>query len=137
MNNRRTKTRRDNGRVSTRETTCQGAPLRETDENGITTIYAYDSARQLIEITRSEVCDTDGDCITPETITEYERDGAGGVLRTIERIGAMQRETRTEYDLQGRVVKKVDALGRITTTAYSEDGLTTTTTTPGGATSRR
>ena len=40
----------------------------------------------------------------------------------------------TEYDALGRVTKQVDVLGRETTTEYSEDSLTTTVTTPAGAT---
>ncbi len=40
----------------------------------------------------------------------------------------------TEYDLLGRTIRKVDILGRVTTTSYSTDGLTSTITTPAGAT---
>lgn len=40
----------------------------------------------------------------------------------------------TEYDLLGRMTGQTDALGRTTTYAYSADGLTTTVTTPSGAT---
>ena len=123
----------DNGRHMTRRLTCQGQILEETDADGITTHYTYNSARQLVETTRSAVYDGEV-CITPETITEYERDGAGRVTRTTTYIGAMKTVTTTEYDLQGRVVKQVDELGRETLTAYSEDGLTTTITTPTGAT---
>jgi len=123
----------DNGRRMSRRLTCQGQLLEETDADGITTHYAYDSARQLIETTRSAVYDGEV-CITPEIITEYERDGAGNVTRTTTRIGALKRTTSTEYDTQGRVVKQTDELGRVTLTAYSEDGLTTTVTTPAGAT---
>ncbi len=123
----------DNGRRMTRRLTCQGNLLEETNADGVTTHYTYDSARQLVETTRSAVYDGEV-CITPETITEYERDGAGRVTRTTTYIGAMKTVTSTEYDLQGRIVKQVDELGRETLTAYSVDGLTTTVTTPAGAT---
>ncbi|MCH5285454.1 MAG: RHS repeat protein, partial [Akkermansiaceae bacterium] len=123
----------DNGRSMTRSLTCQGQILEETDADGITTHNTYDSARQLVETTRSAVYDGE-ECITPEIITEYERDGEGRVTRTTVYTGPMKTETRTEYDLQGRVVKQVDTLGRETLTEYSEDGLTTTVTTPTGAT---
>ncbi|MBQ3525958.1 MAG: RHS repeat protein, partial [Akkermansia sp.] len=66
------KTTCGNGRFSTTEWMCCGR-LSETDEDGITTTYAYDSARQLTEISREEVYDGET-CITPETITEYTRD---------------------------------------------------------------
>ena len=107
--------------------------LRETDEDGITTTYAYDSAHQLIETSRDAVYDGDV-CVTPETITEFTRDAAGRVLNINRRIGAMSTTESTEYDALGSTVKQVDVLGRETTTEYSVDGLTTTTTTPAGAT---
>ncbi|QNB44728.1 RHS repeat protein [Akkermansia muciniphila] len=46
----------------------------------------------------------------------------------------MRTTEETAYDLLGRVTRKTDVLGRVTTTSYSEDGLTATTTTPSGAT---
>jgi len=123
----------DNGRSISRRLTCQGQLLEETDADGITTHYTYDSSRQLIETTRSAVYDGEI-CITPEIITEYERNGAGMVTRTVTNIGALKRTTATEYDTQSRVVKQTDELGRVTLTAYSENGLVTTVTTPAGAT---
>ena len=36
---------------------CDGGLLWETAENGIRTDYAYDTARQLVEVTRSAVMD--------------------------------------------------------------------------------
>ena len=128
-----TKTTRGNGRFSTTTWMCCGR-LSETDEDGITTTYAYNSARQLTEISREEVYDGET-CITPETIMEYTRDAVGRVLTTTRRVGPMATTESTEYDILGRVTKQVDVLGRITTTAYSADGLTTTVTTPAGATS--
>ena len=128
-----TKTTRGNGRISTTTWMCCGR-LSETDEDGITTTYAYNSARQLTETTRSAVYDGDI-CVTPETITEFTRDAAGRVLSTTRRIGALTTTETTAYDALGRVTQQVDTLGRVTTTAYSADGLTTTRTTPAGATS--
>ena len=127
-----TKTTRGNGRFSTTEWMCCGI-MSETDEDGITTTYAYDSARQLTEISREEVYNGET-CITPETITEYTRDAAGRVLATTRRIGAMETTESAEFDSLGRVTKQTDILGRVTTTAYSADGLTTTVTSPAGAT---
>ena len=127
------KTTRGNGRFSTTTWMCCGR-LSETDEDGITTTYAYDSARQLTEISRDAVYDGNT-CITPETITEYTRDAAGRVLTTIRRVGPMETTGAAEYDALGRVVKQTDVLGRVTMTMHSTDGLTTTVTTPSGATS--
>ncbi|MBE6434569.1 MAG: RHS repeat-associated core domain-containing protein, partial [Akkermansiaceae bacterium] len=128
-----TKTTRGNGRFSTTTWMCCGR-LSETDEDGVTSTYAYDSARQLTEISREEVYNGET-CITPETITEFTRDAAGRVLATTRRIGAMETTESAEFDSLGRVTKQTDVLGRVTTTEYSADGLTTTVTTPAGATS--
>ena len=130
--NRWIKRTRSNGRITTRAYMCSGDLLNETDENGVTTTYGYDSARQLAEVIRSAV--TEGETvITPETIVSYTRDAQGRVLQTRTDTGAMTTVERTEYDLLGRIISQTDALGR-TTYAYSADGLTTTVTTPSGAT---
>ena len=121
------KTTKGNGRTSTTEWMCCG-PLRETDEDGITTGYGYNSAKQLVETIRSAT-ET-----TPETITSYTKDAAGRTIATRRDVGPMTTVERTEYDDQGRVVSSTDMLGRVTRTEYSEDGLTTTVTTPAGAT---
>ena len=126
------KTTRGNGRFSTTEWMCCGK-LSETNEDGITTSYGYNSAHQLVETIRSEV--KDGDVIvTPETITSYTHDAAGRTLSVRRDIGAMTTTESTEYDLLGRVTKQIDVLGRETITDYNADGLTSTVTTPAGAT---
>ena len=129
---RRTKTTRGNGRVSATSWMCCGK-LSETDEDGILTSYGYNSAHQLVETIRSEISDGNT-VITPETITTYTRDAAGRVLQTRRDRGAMTTTESVEYDRLGRIVKQTDVLGRVTATAYSEDGLTETVTTPAGAT---
>ncbi len=133
VQNQRVGTLHDNGRSSSREMTCTGDILWEIDENGVRTDYAYDSARRLIEISRAEVREGET-VITPETITEYVRDAAGRVTSTITRTGAMETTQSATYDAAGRIVSQTDVLGRTSITAYSEDGLTTTVTTPRGAT---
>lgn len=67
------KTTKGNGRTSTTEWMCCG-PLRETDEDGITTSYGYNSAKQLVETIRAAT-ET-----TPETIISYTKDAAAGRL---------------------------------------------------------
>ena len=126
------RTTRGNGRSSSTTWMCCGK-LSETDEDGITTSYGYNSAHQLVETIRSEV--KDGDVVvTPETITSYTHDAAGRTLTTRRDIGAMTTTESTAYDALGRVISQTDILGRVTTTHYSEDELTTTVTTPAGAT---
>ncbi|MEI3557635.1 MAG: RHS repeat-associated core domain-containing protein [Akkermansia muciniphila] len=126
-NRRRTKTIKGNGRTNTTEWMCCG-PLRETDEDGITTSYGYNTAKQLVETIRSAT-ET-----TPETITSYSYDAVGRTIATRRDVGPMTTEQRTEYDDLGRVISFTDMLGRTTRTGYGEDGLTTTATTPAGAT---
>lgn len=125
--NRWIKRTRANGRITEREMMCCG-PLWERDEDGILTTYSYNTARQLVEVIRSAT-ET-----TPEMITSYTRDAMDRILETRVDIGPMTTITRTSYDLLGRRVSYTDKLGRVTTYSYSEDGLTTTETTPTGAT---
>jgi RHS repeat-associated protein len=131
--NRWVKRTAGNGRVTQRELMCDGRLLWEIDENGIRTDYAYDTARQLVETTRSAVMDGET-VITPETITTYTMDAAGRILSTRQDMGAMTTSESSEYDLLGRITSSTDVLGRVTAYAYSQDGLTTTQTTPSGAT---
>ncbi|MBT9450126.1 DUF4329 domain-containing protein [Akkermansia glycaniphila] len=128
IRNRWTKRTRSNGRTTTRAHICTGDLLRETDENGTTTTYGYDSSRQLIETVRSATA------TTPETVTSYQRDAQGRILRTRRDTGAMTTVETAAYDLQGRLIAQTDTLGRTTAYAYSADGLTETLTTPSGAT---
>lgn len=103
--NRRVETVRDNGRTSSRALTCTGEPLWEVDEDGVRTDYAYNTARQLIETTRSEINDGT-DVVTPETITAYERDAAGQIISATTHIGPMRTTEETAYDLLGRATRK-------------------------------
>ena len=124
-----------NGRTSERELMCDGRILREIDEDGIQSDYTYDTARQLVEVTRSAVMmGEEATIITPETITVYTRDAVGRELSTRRDTGALSVTESTTYDLLGRLTSTTDVLGRTTHYAYSADGLTTTQTTPGGAT---
>ena len=133
VQNRWSNRTRMNGRITTRALMCTGEPLWEIDEDGVRTDYAYDSARRLVEIIRSEVSHGDA-VVTPETITSYARDAVGHITHERTDTGAMTATTSTTYDLAGRVTMQTDVLGRTTATAYSSDGLTTTLTTPSGAT---
>ncbi|WP_354833796.1 RHS repeat-associated core domain-containing protein [Akkermansia muciniphila] len=121
------KTTKGNGRTITTEWMCCG-PLRETDEDGVVISYGYNTARQLVETIRAAT-ET-----TPETITSYTKDAVGRTIATRRDVGPMTTVESTEYDDLGRVVSSTDILGRVTRTEYSEDRLTTTITTPSGAT---
>lgn len=128
MRNHWTKRTRGNGRVTERELICDGRILWEKDEDGVQINYAYDSARQLIEKTRSATA------TTPETIITYTRDALGRETSVRTDTGAMSTIIQTGYDLLGRIISETDALGRVTTHSYTADGLTETITTPMGGT---
>lgn len=116
----RTKTAKANGRASSTEWMCCG-PLREIDEDGIITTYAYNAAHQLIETIRTATT------VTPETILSYTNDAEGRTLTTRTDVGAMTTTTSTAYDALGRTVSTMDELGRTTNYEYSPNGLITTT----------
>lgn len=103
------------------------------DEDGIMTTYSYNTARQLVEVSRSEVADGET-VVTPETIVSYKRDAFGRILQTRRDVGPMTTTESKVYDLLGQLVQETDVLGRSSTRAYSADGLTETVTTPTGAT---
>ncbi|MCC8092189.1 RHS repeat-associated core domain-containing protein [Akkermansia sp.] len=132
VENRWVKRTRANGRVYERMMTCCG-PLWEKDENGVTTSYSYNTARQLTETIRSAIADVET-MITPETITSYTRDALGKITSLRRDTGPMTTVESREYDLLGRLVKETDILGRSTVRSYSGDGLVETVTTPAGAT---
>mgnify|MGYP000113128060 FL=1 len=132
VENRWVKRTRANGRVYERMMTCCG-PLWEKDENGVTTSYSYNTARQLTETIRSAIADGET-MITPETITSYTRDALGKITSLRRDTGPMTTVESREYDLLGRLVKETDILGRSTVRSYSGDGLVETVTTPAGAT---
>lgn len=133
VQNRWNKKTRSNGRVTQRELMCDGRTLWERDEDGILTSYGYDSSRRLVETIRSAVMDCDN-VITPEIITSYTLDALGRVVEERTDTGALSTVRKTAYDALGRISSTTDELGRITVYDYSEDGLTTTVTTPSGAT---
>lgn len=131
--NRWVKRTRGNGRITERALMCDGRTLWEKDEDEVRIDYAYDTARQLVETSRSAVVDGET-VITPEIITSYIRDAAGRALSTTVYAGPMQTTQATSYDLIGRTIFSSDILGRATAYAYSSDGLTVTKTLPSGAT---
>ena len=90
--------------------------------NGVRHTYAYDAEGNLLAQTTLKD--------ESHTVT-YRRDDLGRVVR-VEREG-LNPET-TEYDLLGRVVRKVDVRGGVTTMAYSPDECVVTNTAPNLAT---
>lgn len=123
-----TKTTDYAGRTATTEWICKG-PLSQTDENGITTTYAYNSAKQLETVTRaSHTLDW------PDTVVSHAYNATGQSTSRHTFTGPMRTSVHTTYDFAGRITSQTDEAGLVTTYAYSADGLTTTVTTATGAT---
>ena len=120
------RTERADGRVRTVESMMCSGPLKEIDFDGITTLYSYNSARQLTEMIRS------GTETTPETVVSYVRDAQGRVLEEWRSVGAMNTVRYAKYDTMGRMIWQKDELGRVTSWYYSGDGSTVTKTLPSG-----
>ena len=97
----------------------------ETLPDGTRRTFAYDEEGNLLSQTTLRA--------GAHTVT-YRRDDLGRVVR-VEREG-LNPET-TDYDILGRVVRRVDIRGGVTQTAYSLDGNTVTTTFPNGGTQIR
>lgn len=74
--NRWVKKTAGNGRVTQRELMCDGRLLWGIDEDGVRTDYAYDTARQLMETTRSGV--TDGETVVTPGNHHHLHEGRPG-----------------------------------------------------------
>ncbi len=101
---------------------------KESDRNasGILTTYEYDDLRRLVSSSRES--------LNGDIVTSYEYDATGRRLSQTVSAGGLSLTDGNEYDSAGRLVRTVDAAGLATTYQYSDDGLTTTVTRPGGAT---
>ena len=97
----------------------------ETLPDGTRRTFAYDGEGNLLSQTTLGA--------GSHTVT-YRRDDLGRVIR-VEREGL--NPEATDYDILGRVVRRVDIRGGVTQTAYSLDGNTVTTTFPNGGTQIR
>lgn len=140
------RTHHADGRNSSTIWDCCGNPVEEIDVNGISTLYEYDAARQLIRETQEPTPvleDYNAPYPTlakPHVVTEYLRDAAGRVVAQSTITGApgsayVQRKSiLTAYDHLGRTISSTDAMGRVTQYAWSPDGLLSSVTTPAGAT---
>ncbi len=83
--------------------------IRETDENGVVTIYLYDDTGNLVE--KTEAADTDD-----ERSTVYTSDADGNLLTTLRPADADTRaaETGMAYDELGNPISMTDPEGGVT-----------------------
>jgi len=85
-----------------------GNVLTETDKNGNTTTYVYDSSGDRIQTT-----DPLGD------VTKMTYDAVGNVLS---RTDANTHTTQYQYDGMNRLIRETDALGHVSQTTYDGEG---------------
>lgn len=126
------------GTAATASWICKG-PLSVTDENGLTTDYRYNSAKTLYRVTRDVPSihpdyRQETDQPIPPVTEETSYNGQGLPLERRATRGQTVSTHHYTYDLAGRIATETDPMGLVTSYAYSEDGLTTTRTTPTGAT---
>lgn len=126
------------GRAENTEWTCFG-PLWQTDADGIQTRYFYNAANRLIRqemdaVPLLENYNAPHDTAQkPMRVYEYEYDGSGNRIATVERIGELVKRSSQKLDSLSRSIEMTDEMGRVTSISYSSDGLTQTTVLAGGA----
>lgn len=126
-----------NGKTTETRWMCSGAPLMEKDENNVVTVYEYNTSKQLIGIIREPVTlDLEKQIEYPNynkppVIKEYENDAKNRTLKITTKIGNLETEEITQYDLLGRVTRQIGPEGQISDLDYSFDGLTSTITRSG------
>lgn len=98
-----------------------------TDEGGIKTDYAYDSAGRVVTMTR------EGGSF-PDIVTTYSYDAADRVTQTVVSAGTLATTNSTTYDMTGRAIATVDEHGLSTSMAYDDTARVVTETMPGGGT---
>lgn len=111
---------------STYEWDALGRKVKEiawAEEESLVTIWNYDLLDRVIEERREDL----GGQVYQRTEWAYDRDGNQSLVATYDGEGT-RIEMRAEYDFLGRVVKKIDGMGEVTTIHY-EDGPTPKTTT--------
>lgn len=104
---------------------AEGNKLTDTDKNGNTTSFEYDSLNRVVKTTYADASfmqmeyDAAGRMIkeidTRGQETQYEYDRAGRRTKLIDAFG---NEYSYEYDAQDNLIQETDALGRVTTYTY-------------------
>lgn len=95
---------------------ARGNLVREETPTGLVREYTYDAMGN--RLTETDVVPVNGGGVQ-RLMTQYEYDGKGRQIRTIDPLG---HETRVEYDATGNEVAHIDALGRRTEYVYDARG---------------
>jgi len=100
----------------------------EKDENGVEYSYTYDALKRLIQKVKS------GTATQADQYTTYTYDVEDRLLTETTSASGLSQGRTNQYDMAGRLTNSTDLAGLETRTTYSQDGLTTTETLPGGYT---
>jgi RHS repeat-associated protein len=102
--------------------------LSETDEDGVTFRYTYDSLKRLKTRT---LAGTNG---LPDYVVTSTYDAQGRTLSVTTNAGSLSLANKFQYDPLGRMIRHTNHEGFVTVYAYPSNGLSTSITYPGGAT---
>jgi RHS repeat-associated protein len=116
--------RRRNGRVLYTATYEDALKVSETDEQGITTLYTYDS-RERVQ-TRTKV----GVAGQSDIVTTFAYDAKDRMTEKTVAAGGLSLTETWAYDPAGRLSTYTDQAGYVTTYAYANGGRTVTRTNP-------
>lgn len=107
----------------------RGLLVEQTDGEGFATRRHYDAYGQLAAEVRAIL---NGKTAT----TQFDYDLRGGLLSATADVGGINLNSRSTYDAFGRVIRSVDAAGKITTTRYLDSGRSIEVTDPLNRTAR-
>jgi RHS repeat-associated protein len=112
----------------------------QTDENGVTTTYAYDALDRVESETKTGVAASGSYAAQGAVTTTYLRElggldcGCDGELISVVSGGSLSLETKVKKDAAGRITFSKDAAGLETSYSYSLGGRQSTRTNPDGGT---
>lgn len=106
--------------------------LSETDEDGIKTIYTYDSLKRVRTITKEGV--TLSGFVQADIVTTISYDAYGNKTAETVSAGGLSLASGWTYDKSGRLLSETTPAEGTTSHLYSEVNRTETTTYPGGLT---
>ena len=113
-----------NGRLLESATYANSKRVSHTDEQGITTLFTYDSRDRVR--TRTKV----GVAGQPDQVTTFSYDPEDHILEKLVTAGDLSTREQWTYDLAGRMTSHTNAAGYLTTYTYANGGRTITRTNP-------
>jgi len=121
---------KSNGTYTEATWSCCGKEW-EKDESGIEYSYTYDVLKRLTQKVKHGISAGTYPA-QADQYTTYTYDAEGRKLTETVSASGLSQGRINQYDMAGRLTNSSDFAGLATITAYSQDGLTTTETLPGG-----